>query len=185
MGENSPRQITNVLKDLFIKYINAGDASSSCVTHDRIVYMWGSGLHGRLGNGNSNNLLKPELSQELKDKQVKLMFKGTNTSFALLESTSILAWGSSKNGKLGFSMGNGKNYELPKEIITINEQGIEVYQIAAGPFHTLLLSTSGKIYCMGSSKDGKLGIDMGASICDCDRPTLVKFPSLFFKNQVA
>ena len=121
VGENSPRQITNVLNDLFIKYINAGDASSSCVTHDRIVYMWGSGLHGRLGNGNSNNLLKPELSQELKDKQVKLMFKGTNTSFALLESKSILAWGSSKNGKLGFSMGNGKNYELPKEIITINE----------------------------------------------------------------
>ena len=38
---------------------------------------------------------------------------------------------------------------------------------------------------MGSSKDGKLGIDMGASICDCDRPTLVKFPQLFFKNKIA
>jgi len=79
--------------------------------------MWGSGLNGRLGNGNNNSLLIPELSQELKDKQVKLMIKGTNSTFAILESCEVLGWGSSKNGKLGFPLANGKNYQLPKEII--------------------------------------------------------------------
>jgi hypothetical protein len=34
-----------------------------------------------------------------------------------------LAWGSSKNGKLGFPMANGKNYDLPKEMISIEGKG--------------------------------------------------------------
>jgi hypothetical protein len=41
-----------------------------------------------------------------------------------LESGNVLAWGSSKNGKLGFPLSNGKNYELPKEVTSLEDQKI-------------------------------------------------------------
>ncbi len=42
VGENSPRQI-QALQGKFIKFIEAGDASTACLTHDNQVYVWGSG----------------------------------------------------------------------------------------------------------------------------------------------
>ena len=83
---------------------------------------------------------------------------GTNSTFAILESKKVLAWGSSKNGKLGFELPQGKNYELPREVISFSFDKHEVFQIAAGPFHTICLTNKGKILTMGNSKDGKLGI---------------------------
>ena len=103
VGENSPRNI-EFLKDKFIKFIEAGDASSACITHDLLVYMWGSGLNGRLGNGTKENIKEPELSEELRKKQVKAISKGTNTTFAIFENKTVFGWGSSKNGKLGFEL---------------------------------------------------------------------------------
>ena len=58
VGENAPRQIKE-LAGKHVKFIEAGDASSACITHDLMVYMWGSGLNGRLGNGTHGNELTP------------------------------------------------------------------------------------------------------------------------------
>ena len=84
VGENTPRQIEE-LEGKFVKFIEAGDASSACITHDYKVYFWGSGLNGRLGNGEYQNYPLPMLSQELKDKQVAAIAIGTNTTFAIME----------------------------------------------------------------------------------------------------
>jgi E3 ubiquitin-protein ligase HERC2 len=67
IGENAPRFI-EALEGCFIKQIEAGDASSACITHDFLVYMWGSGLNGRLGNGTKENKMVPERSEELRKK---------------------------------------------------------------------------------------------------------------------
>lgn len=102
------------LNNLSIKYIETGDATSACITNDQKVYLWGCGLNGRLGNGENINIDVPQLSSELKDKMVSAIIMGSNSTFAILENKNIFAWGSSKGGKLGFEMANGKNYELPK-----------------------------------------------------------------------
>lgn len=80
---------------------------------------------------------------------------GTNTTFCIFDSGKVNAWGSSKNGKLGFDLPQGKNYELPREVTALGS--LDVVQIAPGPFHTLCLTNRGKIFVMGNSKDGKLG----------------------------
>jgi alpha-tubulin suppressor-like RCC1 family protein len=187
VGENAPRQIKD-LASKHVKYIEAGDASSACITHDLMVYMWGSGLNGRLGNGTNSFQLQPQLSQELKDKQVCSIFKGTNSTFAILETGHVFGWGSSKNGKLGFALSKGKNYDLPREIITLD--GNMLYQIAAGPFHTILLTTEGNLLSMGNSKDGKLGYDLqGSTVVDVVEPqrirTIPKGTQFFCNTQVA
>lgn len=106
---------------------------------------------------------------------------GTNTTFAILKTSPsvVMGWGSSKNGKLGFPLANGKNYDLPKEIVNLKD--IEIYQIAAGPFHTLLLSVDGKLYSMGNSKDGKLGYEtVGASVVDVALPEKIPIKNVTF-----
>lgn len=161
VGENQPRRIEGGGADGLggqpVRYIEAGDASSACITADKRVFFWGSGLNGRLGNGGKQDALVPELSLELKKKQVKAIFKGTNTTFAIFDSGKVCGWGSSKNGKLGFELPQGKNYALPREVTFL--RSMDVQQIAAGPFHTLCLTNRGKIFVMGNSKDGKLGIN--------------------------
>ena len=84
--------------------------------------------------------------------------KGINSTFAILESQQVLGWGSSKNGKLGFPLAKGKIYDLPREVISLGKH--DIFQIAAGPFHTLCLTTAGKLLSMGNSKDGKLGVEI-------------------------
>ena len=171
VGENQPRKI-EAFQGKPVRLIEAGDASSACITHDSNLYMWGSGLNGRLGNGTKHNLLLPEMSQELKKKQVQSITMGTNTTFAMIDDGKVLAWGSSKNGKLGFELPQGKNYELPREVVRL--AGHTIYQIAAGPFHTLCLTTKGKILAMGNSKDGKLGIKPeDHSVQDVELPTFI------------
>jgi len=114
-------------------------------------------------------VLSPEISMELKKKQVKQIIKGTNATFCILESNKVFGWGSSKNGKLGLQLPQGKNYELPREIVSL--EGKDVFQIASGPFHTLVLTMQGRIEVMGNAKDGKLGILMDpGSVNDVELP---------------
>jgi alpha-tubulin suppressor-like RCC1 family protein len=48
---------------------------------------------------------------------------------------------------------------------------MNVNQIASGPFHTVCLTSEGKIYSMGNSKDGKLGIPIeDGSVVDIELP---------------
>mmetsp|Transcript_22744 Transcript_22744/g.35023 ORF Transcript_22744/g.35023 Transcript_22744/m.35023 type:complete len:153 (-) Transcript_22744:4878-5336(-) len=112
------------------------------------------------------------------------MIKGTNTAFAILESRQVMGWGSSKNGKLGFPLANGKNYDLPKEIVALTD--FQVYQIAAGPFHTLLLTVDGKMMSMGNSKDGKLGYEVeGGGVVDIEQPERIRDSPKYFSYQTA
>lgn len=53
----------------------------------------------------------------------------------------MFGWGSSKSGKLGFELSGGKNYDLPREIISLSN--FPIFQIASGSFHTLLLTKDG------------------------------------------
>lgn len=112
------------LQNVQIKYIETGDASSACITHDSKVYVWGSGLNFRLGNGDAKNVNVPSLSAELREKMVTSIIMGSNSTFAIMESKSVFAWGSSKGGKLGFELAAGKNFTLPKEIISLRDHEI-------------------------------------------------------------
>jgi alpha-tubulin suppressor-like RCC1 family protein len=102
------------LHDKKVKMIEAGDASSACILTDSSVYMWGSGMNGRLGNGDTKQVLIPIRSKELDGKQVIAITKGTNNTFAILDTYQVYGFGSSRGGKLGFELAKGKNYELPR-----------------------------------------------------------------------
>lgn len=77
------------------------------------------GLHGRLGTGQTNNVLSPKIIEDLKDQKVEDITMGTSNAFCLLRNGKSLCWGSSKDGKLGVEIPEGRNFEQPKEMITL------------------------------------------------------------------
>jgi alpha-tubulin suppressor-like RCC1 family protein len=78
-----------------------------------------------------------------------------NTSIAIDKSYMCYVWGSGKYGKLGLNA-DDKNYSQPRKLFTMFKE--QITEFASGPFHTLALTNSGKIFAFGNSKDGKLGI---------------------------
>ena len=87
------------------------------------------------------------------------------------------------NDRLGDRISHGKNYPLPKEIISLKD--LNIYSIAAGPFHTLVLASDGSIYSMGNSKDGKLGFEnLKGQIVEVETPTKIDMSVSFYRYQV-
>ena len=47
--------------------VEAGEGNSAAITLRNELYIWGVGLHGRLGTGKTANVLSPLMIEDLKD----------------------------------------------------------------------------------------------------------------------
>ena len=68
----------------------------------------------------------------------------------------VYTWGSTRFGKIGIEKSSNWLIEAPLKLWKRGTHN--VYQIAAGPFHSMFLSREGEMYVCGSSNEGKLGI---------------------------
>ena len=137
--------------------IEAGEGNSGAITVKNELYLWGIGLHGRLGTGSTENILKPSLIEDLKDLKIEEIALGSSHTLCILRNGKAMCWGSSKDGKLGLETALDRNFNQPKELVTLSKE--KIYQFAAGPFHSLALTENGEIYSFGNTKDGKLGYE--------------------------
>ena len=55
------------MRDLKIILIEAGEGDSAAISIKNELYIWGVGLHGRLGTGKTANVLRPTAIEDLKD----------------------------------------------------------------------------------------------------------------------
>ncbi|ESZ92298.1 hypothetical protein SBOR_7338 [Sclerotinia borealis F-4128] len=79
----------------------------------------------------------------------------------------IYAIGSNGSGQLG--IGHKEDVSVPKPVLFNEDIPVGVQQIRAGGNHTLILSTTGELYCSGDSSYGACGLTPGS------HPTEAKF----------
>jgi E3 ubiquitin-protein ligase HERC1 len=130
----------------------------------KIVQVEASGRHSLLltneGKVLSFGLVDPEtmqntptLIQTLSKYRVNYISTGFWHNIISTACGKIFVSGKGDEGKLG--LGNQNDYFDPTEIKSL--QGIQIKQCDGGAWHTVLLDTSGRVFCWGSNFWGQIG----------------------------
>lgn len=148
------------------------------------LYLWGSGLHGELGNSASkiepgaqaHSRITPTLLCDLQGKQVVKVELGDCRTVVLTSQGEVYQWGR----RFGRSIDDNDRYR-PKMVlwsdVSWTPTRIELPQRVANVFcgysHCFLLTTSNELWALGSNKFGQLGIRDQSSASE---PRKVAFP---------
>lgn len=90
--------------------IEAGEGSSGAISIKNELFVWGLGLHGRLGLGKTTNTLIPTAVEDLQDMKVEDISLGSSHTLCILRNGKAMCWGSSKDGKLGLETAMDRNF---------------------------------------------------------------------------
>lgn len=86
--------------DIRIADIAVGNSHMAAIDSNGVVYTWGSGEHGRCGNGKSSQKL-PEVVELLKDEKFVSIAAGTAHTLALTADNRLFGWGKNDASQLG------------------------------------------------------------------------------------
>jgi alpha-tubulin suppressor-like RCC1 family protein len=148
--------------------ITAGGADTCALLDNGTIKCWGSGVSGRLGQGNTNDIgnAPNQMGNNLAPVALGTGRTATavtagNHTCALLDNDTVKCWGSGFFGQVG--QGNPNNIgDAP------NEMGDSLAPVAlgagrtgtavtAGDFHTCALLDNGTVKCWGFGASGQLG----------------------------
>lgn len=140
--------------------IEAGSSHSMALTSDGLVYAWGYGFHGQLGNGSTVDQSTPvavQTSGVLTGKTIIGISAGISHSAAITADGVIATWGSNINGELGNNSTNPSS--VPVQVIASGSlSGKTVTDVRAGGSFTLALTSDGQVHSWGGNGSGQLGI---------------------------
>ncbi|HEX8326943.1 MAG TPA: hypothetical protein VF629_05345 [Hymenobacter sp.] len=143
------------------KQIAAGTSHSLALATDGRLFAWGNNNHGELGNGFSIDRATPvevALPHSAANTSWAQVVAGNNHTLALTNDGRLYAWGSNDYGQLGD--GSGMTSLVPVPVgMTKKLAGLRWAQVAAGSFHTLAVTTNGRLYAWGSNRFGQLAGD--------------------------
>lgn len=133
------------------------------------VYTCGNNLSQKLGLMGKTDIdkIRPfsEVNIDLEPKAVAVAC-GFSHSMALLEDGTVVSWGGSLGQKRGNLSENAQERHIPKPLsnftyVDARQQSIplkiKIKAIAAGQYHSMAISTEGKLFCWGSQFHWQLG----------------------------
>lgn len=122
-----------------VVYISAGYDHCAAITKSHLLFTWGGGKYGQLGQGHTNDTKSPTLVERSShSKQIKFSQVSCGDSFTVTLATdgTLLSFGASDYGKLG--TGSGRNETTLTKISTAMPKTIS--GICCGTNHTLAYS---------------------------------------------
>ena len=180
-----PFSVTDVVSLADWQYFAAGPVASiaagwsHCMalsTGGGSVLSWGRGESGQLGHGGVlGDVELPRSVAALRRQGASSVVCGATHSLALLGDGTVMCWGSNAYGQLG--MGDRKDRATPARALTVvsvdGDAAFRVKLVAAGHFHSALVSEDGQLWTWGWGRAGQLG--HGAEMTDEVSPRLVDF----------
>ena len=113
------------------------------VTNEDLVYCFGTNESGCLGLGcDSRKIGSPTLNGILSNKKLTDISCGFKHCIGITENGQCYGWGHNKYGQLGF--GNNRLLTTPTIIVGLINK--KVVQICCGAYHSLALTSSGKVF---------------------------------------
>ena len=137
------------------KQIAAAGEHNLVLTRDGKVYAWGMNAEGWLGVGNEFDQCEgPVLAASLEGKSVVAIATGNNFSVALTSAGEIYCAGDNSMGQCPRAKGAAEDVFTPAQLPGLTGQ---IVAIEAGGFHTLALTSDGRLFAFGRGRDGQLG----------------------------
>jgi alpha-tubulin suppressor-like RCC1 family protein len=151
-----------------VKAIAAGQYHTCAILDDGSVRCWGYGGDGRLGYGNTNDVLDPGSVGAVylgPGRTATAISAGGADTCAILDNGSVLCWGYGGggfryDGRLGY--GNESNVgdtpsDTPGLVGPVNLEGHRAVAISTGGAHTCAILDDGSVRCWGVGAYGELG----------------------------
>lgn len=139
------------------------------LVRNKRVHTWGSSSHGALGNGPTmSQISEPEPVVWFRNNKIDVSSVACGRLHTLvLTSSGVYAWGSSQYGQLGIGMLD----QSPHPRIIPALAHVRIVAISAGQYHSLAITSQGRLYTWGWGVHGQLGLN---TVEDMVEPQLVK-----------
>ena len=119
-----------------------------------LVYDWGRGDSGQIGNGTTNNInLTPTMATLPNGVSPTAIAAGAYYGMATGNNGILYAWGLNSSGQLG----NGTLTNTSTPVIVNLPAGVSATAIEAGDTHSLAIGNNGTLYAWGLNANGQLG----------------------------
>ncbi len=158
--------------DPIITAIAAGEQSSLVLTSAGKVFSWGYNGQGQLGDGSTTNSFTPVAVGIPDDVFVSGIASGWHTAMAITSTGEGYSWGYDGYGELG----NGtplKNESTPVKMTLPKDT--KLAQISGGTYHSLAVTTAGKVLAWGYGGNGQLAPPNGV-LTDAASPQPAELP---------
>ena len=174
----SSEQAASKAKRLPAGFLDAGFAHTCAILNTGAVRCWGSGLNGRLGYGNTDNVGDGETPGTVgpvslgAGRRALAISAGVGHTCAILDTGAVRCWGYGGNGRLGYGNVNwiGDN-ETPGSVgPVVLGAGRRAVAISAGSAHTCAILDTGAVRCWGVGLSGRLGYGNVNDVGDNEAP---------------
>jgi regulator of chromosome condensation len=150
--------------------VAAGNNHIIVMTTHGNVYTWGAGEQGQLGRKvierrKIHGTVPERVILGTRSRKAIVIGAGNYTSFAVDDQGDVWGWGLNTMGQTGTGIPNAKldhtEVHLPKRVIGLSRHelnGESVVEIAGGEHHTVFLTSGGRVFAVGRSDYGQLGL---------------------------
>ena len=135
--------------------IAAGEKTGYAIGSDGVLYAWGEGDRGELGNGSTTVIQNLPVTVSLPPGVIPTAIAaGQETAYAIGSDGNLYAWGYGGAGELG----NGTYTSIQSTPVVVSlPSGVTPTTIAAGYADGYAISSAGVLYGWGYGADGELG----------------------------
>jgi alpha-tubulin suppressor-like RCC1 family protein len=182
-GSSSVPVVVHNPVDAIITAVAAGTGTMMELTSTGVVYQWGYGQDGELGNGGYANIATPEITPILdsgaEPQTVAAIAVGQEFCVVATTDGTVYTWGYDGQGELGDLSGNWTylhTYEVPTPTAITLPAGGGAVAVSAGAFNGYALTDTGQIDAWGDSDRGNLGDGPPAASFQSSTPVAVDAP---------
>lgn len=155
-------QAKNIDTSSKIVHVSAGQRFFAAVSDQGQLFTWGDRSGGRLGYaaaaGDPRRVYAPRLVTALSQQHVVSVACGAFHTLATDVNGHVFAWGSNTRGQLGFlTHSSAESPTVVTPTLVTDLRGTYVSSVACGEYHSLALSSSGRVFSWGCNRYSKLG----------------------------
>eukprot|EP01006_Ploeotia_vitrea_P052763 TRINITY_DN67725_c10_g1_i1.p1 TRINITY_DN67725_c10_g1~~TRINITY_DN67725_c10_g1_i1.p1 ORF type:complete len:398 (+),score=178.69 TRINITY_DN67725_c10_g1_i1:757-1950(+) len=177
-----PKLVTKLSGKKVVK-IACGYYHSLVITADGRLMSFGANTNGQCGTGSRLAIMEPTRVWFRKGTRICDVAGGGYHSIALDDEGHVYAFGKNRSGQLGVGDTDERLSPFELEVFTmLNGEATRAFMVAAGLFHSAVVTRDGKLYCFGDNRYGQLG---NGGDDNTPHPTRVLLPNGGKVRQVA